>query len=78
MRMLQSVRLPGKGETAGVLQDPVQEGCGQDRIAHHLRPVCNFLVSRKDQGGGFVGITDKGKEPVGLRPGYRSIPDFVT
>ena len=78
MRMLQPVGFPGKGETTGMLQDPVQQSSGQDRITHHLCPVCNLLVGRKDQGGSFVSVADKGKEPVGLGPGDRGIPDFIT
>ena len=58
MRMLQPVGFPGKGETAGVLQDPVQQCGSQDRISHHFRPVSNLLVGRKDQGGRFVGVAD--------------------
>jgi len=60
-----------------MLQNSVQESCGQDRITHHLCPVRNLLVGRKDQGRCLVGITDKGKEPIGLGPGDRSVPDFV-
>ena len=78
VRMLQPVGFPGKGETTGMLQDPVQQSSGQDRITHHLCPVCNLLVGRKDQGGSFVSVADKGKEPVGLGPGDRGIPDFIT
>ena len=62
--MLQPVRFTGKGETAGMLQDTVQQGCCEDRISHHLRPISDLLVGSKNQGGGFVGIADKGKEPV--------------
>ena len=60
-----------------MLQNTIQKGCGQDRITHHLCPVRNLLVGRKDQGGCFVGITDKGEEPIGLSPGDRSIADFI-
>ena len=78
MRMLQAVRFPGEREAAGMLQDPVQQRSGQDRISHHLSPVSNLLVGCKDQGGCLVGITDKGKEPVSLGPGNRGVADFVT
>ena len=77
MRMLQTIRFPGKREAAGMLQDPVQQRSGENWIAHHLCPVSNLFVGRKDQGGCLVGIADKGKEPVGLSPGNRSISDFI-
>ena len=60
-----------------MLQDTVQQGCCEDRISHHLRPVSDLLVGSKNQGGGFVGIADKGKEPVSLSPGDRGIPYFI-
>ena len=66
--MFQPVGFTGKGETTGVLKDPVQQGGSKNRITHHLCPISDLFVSIENQGGGFVGITDKGKESIGLRP----------
>ena len=60
-----------------MLQDSVQQCSGKNRISHHLCPVRNLLVGGKDQGRRLVGITDKGKEPVRLGPGDRSVADFI-
>ena len=60
-----------------MVEYPVQQGCGQHWVAHHLRPVHNLLVCGKDNGGGLIGVADKGKEPVGLAPGDRGVPDLV-
>ena len=60
-----------------MVENPVQHGSGKYRVAHHLRPVHDLLVGGKDNGGCLVGITDEGKEPVGLAAGDRSISDLV-
>ena len=60
-----------------MVENPVQHGCCKYRISHHFCPVHDLLVGREDEGGGFVGITDEGKEPVGLAAGDRSISDLV-
>ena len=60
-----------------MVENPVQHGGCKYRISHHFCPVHDLLVGREDVGGGFVGITDEGKEPVGLAAGDRSISDLV-
>ena len=60
-----------------VVKDPIQHGCGEDRVPHHLCPFRDLLVRRKDDRAGFVGITYKGEEAVGLGPADRCIADLI-
>ena len=75
--MLQPVGLSLQGEASGVVQDTVQHGSRQDRVAHHLCPIGDLLVRCKDDRVRLIGITDEGEEPVGLCPGDRSVPDLI-
>ena len=60
-----------------MVEDPVQHGRCKYRISHHLCPVHDLLVGRKDKGRGFVSVTDEGEEPVGLAAGDRGVPDLI-
>ena len=60
-----------------MMQDTVQHCCCQKGISHHLSPVDNLLVCREDDRGSFVGIADKGEEPVCLAAGARRISDLI-
>ena len=75
--MLQPVGLSLQRVAHAVSQDPVQERRGKYRVSHHLSPVGHFLVCRKDQRSGLIGVTDEGKELIGLDPGDRCVSDLV-
>ena len=76
-RVLQPVGFSPQGETFGVMQNPVQHGCRQDGIAHHLSPVSDLLVRCKDDRVRLVGITDEGEEPIRLFPGDWGVPNLI-
>ena len=75
--MLKSVGLSLKRVAVGVMQYPVKQCCGKHRIPNHLSPVGYLFVGRKDDGGGFVCVTDKGKESVGLASGNRCVSYLI-
>ena len=75
--MLQPVGLSLQREASGMVQDTVQHSSRQNRIAHHLRPVSDLLVRRKDDRVRLIGVTDKGEESVGLGSGDRCISDLI-
>ena len=58
IRMLQPVGFTPEGVAAGMMQDPIQHCCRQNGIAHHLSPVHDLLVRRKDERGSLIGVTD--------------------
>ena len=60
-----------------MVKDPVKHSCGEDGVAHHLSPIDNLLVCRKDDGRRFIGIADEGEESVGLSPADRCIADLI-
>ena len=64
VRVLQPVGFPAERVTLGMMQDPVQHRSGKYRITHHLSPVNDLFVGGKDDGTGFIGITDKCEKPV--------------
>ena len=75
--MLQPVGFPSERVTLGMVQDPVQHRGGKHRISHHLCPVNDLFVGGKDDGTGFIGITDKCEKAVGLSAADRCIADLV-
>ena len=75
--MLKSVGLSLERVAVSMMQYPIKQRCGKHRIPNHLSPVGYLFVGRKDDGGGFVGIADKGKEPVSLTSGDRCVTYLV-
>lgn len=59
------------------MKNPVKHSSGENRISHHLSPLGYLLVGRKDDGGGLVGVADKGEEPVGLSSRDGRVSDLV-
>ena len=47
--MLKPVGFSGKGKAICVLEDPVKERRGKDRVTHHLSPVSDLLVRSEDE-----------------------------
>lgn len=60
-----------------MVQDPVQHRSGKYRIPHHLSPVNDLFVGGKDDGTGFIGITDKCEKPVCLSAADRCVADLI-
>ena len=75
--MLQTVGLSTERKASRMVKDPIQHGCGEDRVPHHLCPFRDLLVRRKDDRAGLIGITYKGEEAVGLGPADRRIADLI-
>ena len=71
--MLQPVGFPAERVTLGMVQDPVQHCSGKYWIPHHLSPVNDLFVGGKDDGTGFIGVTDKCEKAVCLSAAYRCI-----
>ena len=77
VRVLQPVGFPTERVTLGMVQDPVQHCSGKYRIPHHLSPVNDLFVGGKDDGTGFIGITDKCEKPVCLSAADRCVADLI-
>ena len=60
-----------------MVEYPVEQCGGKDRIPHHLSPIRYLFVGGKDNGGGLIGIAYKCEEAVGLAPGNRGIAYFI-
>ena len=60
-----------------MVQDPVQHCSGKYWIPHHLSPVNDLFVGGKDDGTGFIGVTDKCEKAVCLSAAYRCIADLI-
>ncbi len=60
-----------------MVQDPIQHRGGKHRISHHLCPVNDLFVGGKDDGTGFIGVTDKCEKAVCLFAAYRCIADLI-
>ena len=60
-----------------MVEQPVQDGGGQDRIAEDLAPVDEALVAGQDDGGALVASGDQAEEQAGLVAGQGQIADFV-
>lgn len=61
----------------GVVQQPIKQGGGDDRIAEHLVPFCEAPVRGQDHGAFFVAGVDQLEEQVGAAAGDGQIPDLV-
>ena len=77
VRVLQPVGFPAERIALGMVQDPVQHCSGKYWIPHHLSPVNNLFVGGKDDGTGFIGVTDKCEKAVCLSAAYRCIADLI-
>ena len=77
VRVLQPVGFPAERVTLGMVQDPVQHCSGKYWIPHHLSPVNDLFVGGKDDGTGFIGVTDKCEKAVCLSAAYRCIADLI-
>ena len=75
--MLQPVGLSPEREAGRMVKYPIQHGCSEYRVTHHLCPFRDLLVRRKDDRAGLIGITYKGEEAVGLGPADRRIADLI-
>ena len=75
--VLQPVGFPAERVALGMVQDPVQHRSGKYRITHHISPVNDLFVGGKDNGTGFIGITDKCEKPVCLSAADRCITDLI-
>ena len=60
-----------------MVQEPVQNRGGQDRIAEDLAPVDEALVAGQDDGGAFVASCHQPEEQAALVPGQGQISDFI-
>ena len=77
VRVLQPVGFPAERIALGMVQDPVQHCSGKYWIPHHLSPVNDLFVGGKDDGTGFIGVTDKCEKAVCLSAAYRCIADLI-
>ena len=59
------------------MQQAVQDGRGQHRVAEDLAPVQEALVRRQDNGGALVSPGNETKEQAGLLPVHGQVPDLV-
>ena len=60
-----------------MVKDTIQHSCGKHRIAHHLSPLGDLLVSSKDDRGRFIRIAYESEEAISLSPADRCIADLI-
>ena len=66
-----------EGDDVGVVDEPVDHGCGDDVVAEHFAPSPERLVAGDDQGGSFVAGGDELEEQVRRFGFERDVADFV-
>jgi hypothetical protein len=49
----------------GVVDEPIEYGCGEDRIGEHLAPKFEGLVARDDNRAAFVAFGDDAEDVIG-------------
>jgi hypothetical protein len=54
-----------EGDDVGVVDEPVDHGCGDDVVAEDLAPASEWLVAGDDEAGAFVAGGDELEEEVG-------------
>ena len=64
-------------EGGGVVQQPVQDGCGDHLVREHLASVHEPLVGGEDHRGLLVVAGHQAEEQIGLFPVQRQIADLV-
>src|SRR3954453_6830095 len=62
---LQSVALPADVDGGGVMQQAIEDGCGDDRISEDRAPLAIALVRSQDDRASFVACTDELEEDSG-------------
>ena len=60
-----------------VMEQPIQQGCGDDGIAKHLAPLGKAAVGRQDHGAAFVARVDQLKEQVPRGSAQCDVADLV-
>ncbi len=58
----------------GVVEQPVQQGCGDDGIAENLIPFAETAVGSQDHGAAFIAGVDQLEKQVAA-PGHHGQPD---
>ena len=61
----------------GVVQQPVEQGGGDNGIAEHLAPFSEAAVRGQDHGAAFVASVDQLKEQVAPAGHDREIADLI-
>jgi hypothetical protein len=63
--VLEPVGVALEGDDVGVVDEPVDHGCGDDVVAEDLAPASEWLVAGDDEAGAFVAGGDELEEEVG-------------
>src|SRR2546430_582744 len=61
----------------GVVQEAVQEGCGDDGIAEDLAPFGKTAVGGEDHGAALVAGVDQLEEQIAAALNHREVTDLV-
>ena len=67
--VLQPVGVAPDVEGDGVMEEPVEDGGGDDPVAEDLAPAPEALVAGQDQAAPLVAAADELEEEIGLRRG---------
>jgi hypothetical protein len=59
------------------MQQPVEDGGGDDPVAEHIAPGAEALVARQDHRPTLVAPADELEEQVGADPVDRQVADLV-
>ncbi len=68
---------PLKARSNRVMQQPVQDGGGDDAVTEHLAPGAEALVAGRDHRAALVAPADQLEEQIGALPVDRQIADLV-
>lgn len=60
-----------------VVQEPIQDRCGDHRIAQHVSPFSEALVGREDDAAALLAGRNQGKECGRRRSVIRPHPEFI-
>ena len=74
---LQSVAVPFDVHHLAMVQQAVEDGRRDDRIAEEFLPVAEALVGRDDGRASLVAVRHELEEEVRLLAGYREVAHFV-
>ena len=59
------------------MEQPVEDGGGEDLVVEDLAPVDEALVARHDEAGSLVAADQEPEEQAGLLAGERQVTEFV-
>ena len=60
-----------------VMEQPIQQGRGDDGVAEHLAPLCKAAVGRQDHGSALITRVDQLEEQVPGGSAQRDVADLV-